>query len=87
MAHGFWKHRKSWDYHVCSVCSFEEKNPGNYCPNCGAKMDGDEEPEVFDIYWSDLTEECRWALIDAVDDMDIFPGNYDVFPIATIEIS
>lgn len=37
--HGKWIKRKSWDFHVCSECSFE-KSPSNYCPNCGAKMDG-----------------------------------------------
>ena len=37
--HGKWIKRKSWDFHVCSECSFEN-SPWNYCPNCGAKMDG-----------------------------------------------
>lgn len=25
----------------CSECGAESPNGGNYCPNCGAKMDGD----------------------------------------------
>lgn len=25
----------------CSVCHIETMCDGNYCPNCGAKMDGD----------------------------------------------
>lgn len=36
---GEWIKRKSWDYPVCSKCSFELKaGVGNYCPNCGIKM-------------------------------------------------
>ena len=38
--HGEWKFRKSWDFFVCSKCSFEHTNYSHYCPNCGAKMDG-----------------------------------------------
>lgn len=26
----------------CSKCGFESADGGNYCPNCGAKMGGDE---------------------------------------------
>lgn len=29
-------------YHGCSVCGCVFKSPSHYCPNCGAKMDGDE---------------------------------------------
>lgn len=39
MRHGRWKDRKSWDYIVCSVCSFETHERTPYCPNCGARMD------------------------------------------------
>ena len=35
---GAWKRRKSWPASVCPVCSFEEKEPKNFCPNCGADM-------------------------------------------------
>ena len=33
-----------WDSLTCSECNFYIEKPqfvGNYCPNCGAKMDGD----------------------------------------------
>jgi nicotinic acid phosphoribosyltransferase len=29
---GYWKHRKTWGEYVCSECSFEEKEPSNFCP-------------------------------------------------------
>ena len=29
-------------YYMCSLCSEMAKNEHNYCPNCGAKMDGNE---------------------------------------------
>ena len=41
--HGRWIKRKTWNFHVCSECSFETSpymSCMNYCPNCGAKMDG-----------------------------------------------
>ncbi len=41
VVHGRWIFRKNWDYFVCSKCSCESSNYSNYCPNCGAKMDGD----------------------------------------------
>ncbi len=28
-------------YHGCSACGCVFKSPSHYCPNCGAKMDGD----------------------------------------------
>lgn len=31
-----------WIY-KCSVCNFHSKGETNYCPNCGAKMKGEEE--------------------------------------------
>lgn len=37
--HGKWIKRRSWDFHVCSECSFET-SPSKFCPNCGARMDG-----------------------------------------------
>ena len=40
--HGRWIKRKTWDFHVCSECSFETRpymSCMNYCQNCGAKMD------------------------------------------------
>ena len=44
--HGYWKFAKDV-YVSCSVCGvtillFNAENP-NYCPHCGAKMDGKEE--------------------------------------------
>lgn len=39
---GRWIHRKNWDKWVCSECSSEEKEPRNYCPECGARMGGKE---------------------------------------------
>ena len=41
--HGRWIKRKTWNFNVCSECSFETSpymSCMNYCPNCGAKMDG-----------------------------------------------
>ena len=38
-----------YEYGTCSVCGYNEYNafgcllPHNYCPNCGAKMDGGNE--------------------------------------------
>ena len=29
------------DGFICSECGVSSKRGGNYCPNCGAKMDGD----------------------------------------------
>lgn len=37
--HGRWS---GVDYDKCSVCGGLELGRTNYCPNCGAKMDGDE---------------------------------------------
>ena len=48
--HGRWimgVDEADYDYGVCSVCGFAEREHipclyiPNYCPNCGAKMDGD----------------------------------------------
>ena len=45
VVHGRWKHQyeKGMSYKVCSICG--NRNgldlKFNYCPNCGAKMDGD----------------------------------------------
>ena len=44
--HGKWHFRKSWNYFVCSECSFEHTNYSHYCPNCGTKMDGKGEQNV-----------------------------------------
>lgn len=47
--HGEWKYYRKDDIAVCKNCSYEH-NLGayhqfatNYCPNCGAKMDGETE--------------------------------------------
>ena len=44
--HGKWKHKKSWEFYVCSVCSVEvELMSGNmnFCHNCGANMRGEKQ--------------------------------------------
>ena len=38
--HGRWKDNK-W-YYECDQCGGLVANNYNYCPNCGARMDGDE---------------------------------------------
>ena len=47
VVHGVWNITNSWDEVVCSACGTEFSTLANdvdrfdYCPNCGAKMDGD----------------------------------------------
>jgi NADH pyrophosphatase NudC (nudix superfamily) len=43
--HGRWKLRCYGDYPYCSSCNNEPKSREMtlYCPNCGARMDGDSE--------------------------------------------
>ena len=50
VVHGKWEmgvDEGDYEYGTCSVCGYTEYNafccllPHNYCPNCGAKMDGD----------------------------------------------
>jgi hypothetical protein len=49
--HGYWFEVDSdvgWSVDGCSVCGeqhcfYEEENKANYCPDCGAKMDGKKE--------------------------------------------
>lgn len=45
--HGRWMRTPTW-WAYCSVCGMEPPNESNettaYCPNCGAKMDMDEDP-------------------------------------------
>ena len=42
-----------YEYGTCSVCGYNEYNafgcclPHNYCPNCGAKMDGDKDSNLL----------------------------------------
>ena len=36
-----WMGTSEIDGYVCSECGRGSKVKGNYCPNCGAKMDGD----------------------------------------------
>ena len=36
-----WMGTSKIDCFVCSECGKSSKAKGNYCPNCGAKMDGD----------------------------------------------
>lgn len=40
--HGWWKDPAVGVYGcLCSVCKKQSDNCFNYCPNCGAKMDGE----------------------------------------------
>ena len=42
--HGRWlEHYPNdiWDCYQCSCCKARRANKTKYCPNCGAKMDGD----------------------------------------------
>lgn len=44
--HGRWENYPSHSYRRCSICKMEWEKPrfntrSNYCPNCGAKMDGE----------------------------------------------
>ena len=43
--HGEWKETDDPMFRACSVCGYLEWKGlwNNYCPNCGAKMDGGEE--------------------------------------------
>ena len=41
-----------------------------------------EQRKAIEIYWDDLTESKQKEILDALGDN----GNYDVFPIATIEV-
>ena len=39
--HGEWiRHKENCLYNKCSICEKEHCREDNYCPNCGAKMDG-----------------------------------------------
>lgn len=42
VVHGWWVRGKvNWQMPMCSVCRKQVTAKSNYCPNCGAKMDGD----------------------------------------------
>ena len=46
--HGHWVKEKSdvlihWHCSICKNCYYLEEPNANYCPNCGAKMDGGED--------------------------------------------
>lgn len=42
--HGEWEETNDPMFRACSVCGYLEYecNEGNYCPECGSKMDGGE---------------------------------------------
>ena len=41
-AEGRWvRHKECCLYNKCSLCSYEHCREDNYCPNCGAKMKGE----------------------------------------------
>lgn len=47
--HGRWepyKEAPDWDQKQCSVCGDISCCQRNYCPNCGAKMDGGDDDET-----------------------------------------
>ena len=54
-------------YGTCSVCGFEQSisNKLNYCPNCGAKMESEEEEfddnldEMLEKLWNDAESEVE----------------------------
>lgn len=43
VVHGRWKHARYTEapLYICSECDKPEYKQHRYCPNCGAKMDGD----------------------------------------------
>lgn len=44
VVHGRWidiPDKPEWDQKMCSICGDYFCCQGNYCPNCGAKMDGE----------------------------------------------
>ena len=41
-----------------------------------------EQRKAIEIYWDDLTESKQKEILDALGDN----GNYDLFPVATIEV-
>lgn len=44
VVHGRWMNipdKPEWDQKMCSICGEYFCCQGNYCPNCGAKMDGE----------------------------------------------
>lgn len=43
--HGEWQRQKDGFYFLCSVCGKAAATKGNYCHNCGAKMDGGKNDE------------------------------------------
>ena len=34
-----------WDFYICSRCKYGSDNKYRYCPNCGAKMEGEVQNE------------------------------------------
>ena len=48
VVHGRWIEQEKYTFGVmydCSICGdriLDNGHPWNYCPNCGARMDGDE---------------------------------------------
>ena len=48
VVHGRWKIVDFAGSVQCSVCG-EISDESNYCPNCGAKMDGDENRLVLEV--------------------------------------
>ena len=63
------KNPEKWVIHKCSVCGYSNgRKHSNYCPNCGAKMDGEETVAGADekIVWAISTIERALGVIEGV---------------------
>lgn len=42
--------------------------------------------KTFEFFWDDLSQKCQQELRDFLGDDDDVPNNWDVFPIASLDI-